>query len=100
MDLYVKSQKIDQVEYTVPNWGHWCSAGYRSKGVTRYFFPEDMEAIEFLNGKNVSFNLIDISDRSFMTRLQAKITGINKTPTLILDNRIRLKGIEEIKKQF
>lgn len=103
MDLYVKSQKIDQVEYTMPHksgGGHWCSAGYRSKGVMRYFTPEDKDAIEYLKQKGISFNLIDLSDCSFKTILKAKIGGINQTPTLTLDDNTRIKGIKQIKEHF
>lgn len=103
MKLYVKSAKIDQVEYTMPHksgGGHWCSAGYRSKGVMRYFNAEDNEAIEYLKQKGISFSLIDLSDCSFKTRLHAKISGINQTPTLILDDSTRINGTEQIKEHF
>lgn len=102
MKLYVKSVKMDQVEYTMPHQsggGHWCSAGYRSQGVMKYFAPEDNEAIEYLKQKGISFDLIDLSDCSFKTRLQAKMSGINLTPTLILNDGTRINGIEQVKKE-
>lgn len=103
MKLYVKSVKTDQVEYTMPHksgGGHWCSAGYRSRGVMKYFTPEDNEAIEYLKQKGFSFNLIDLSDCSFKIRLQARVSRINQTSTLILDDSTRINGIEKIKGHF
>jgi hypothetical protein len=102
MKLYVKSVKMDQVEFTMPHQsggGHWCSSGYRSQGVMKYFAPEDNEAIEYLKQKGISFDLIDLSDCSFKTRLQAKMSGIGLTPTLILNDGTRINGIEQVKKE-
>jgi len=100
LKLYVKSMRVDLVEYTMPNWGHWCSAGYRSQERMRSFSPEDNEAIEYLQQKGVSFGLVDLSDCSPTTRLLAMITGMNKTPTLVLDDGSKLKGIGQIKENF
>ena len=101
MDLYVKSEKIDaRLKYTIPHRGHWCTAGYMSQGWEKYLFPEDKNALEFLEQKRVSFNLIDLSECSIMKRLQAKLSRINKTPTLILDDGTKLKAIEQIKNHF
>ncbi len=100
MQLYVKSEKVDLVEYTMPNWGHWCSAGYRSKGVAESFSAEDREAVECLEQKGLSFSLVDLSGCPLKTRLRARITGINRTPTLVLDDGSKLKGIEQIRKYF
>ena len=101
MDLYVKSEKIDaELKYTIPHRGHWCTAGYMSQGTEKYLFPKDKDAVEFLEQKGISFNLIDLSECSFMTRLRAKLSGINKTPTLILDDDTRLKGVEQIRNHF
>ena len=106
MDLLVRSEKIDRAR-PVESWGTCSTAhlsssltgdsAYTSKGVTRCFFPEDKEAIDFLSKKGVSFNIVDLSERSFIDRVKARIEGIDKTPILILDNGTRLKGIGQIK---
>jgi hypothetical protein len=98
--LYARSEKIDVVEYTMPNWGHGCSAAYRSQGTMNNFSPEDYEAIECLKQKGTPFSLVDLSDCPFTTRLSAMMKGINKTPTLILNNGSKLKGIDEIKENM
>lgn len=100
MQLYVKSEKVNLVEYTVPNWGHWCSAGYRSKGVAESLPAEDREVVERLEQKGLSFSLVDLSQCSLKTRLAARISGINKTPTLILDDGSKLRGIEQIREHL
>lgn len=100
MRLYVKSEKMDLVEYTMPHQtmgGHYCSAGYRTKGVMRKYTLEDEEAIKYLTSNGFSFDLIDLSDCSSGTKLKAKISRINKTPSLILDNGTKIKGIEQIR---
>ncbi|NIO37924.1 hypothetical protein GTO27_09510 [Candidatus Bathyarchaeota archaeon] len=106
MDLLVRSEKIDCAR-PVESWGTCSTAHlsssltgdsvYTSKGVTRCFFPEDKEAVDFLSDKGVSFNLIDLSELSFIERVKARIEGIDKTPILILDNGTRLKGMEQIR---
>jgi len=100
MRLYIKSEKIDLVEYTMPHQtmgGHYCSAGYRSKGVMRKHSFEDEQAIKYLTSNGFSFDLVDLSDCSFGTRLEAKISRINKTPSLVLDDGTKIKGIEQIR---
>jgi hypothetical protein len=62
------------------------------------FSPRDLEAIECLKQKGIPFNLVNLSDCPFTTRLSAMFKGISKTPTLILDNGSELQGIDEIKK--
>lgn len=101
--LYVKSKKTDQVEFTMPHHsggGHWCSAGYRSKGTERMFTEEDAEAIEYLNAKGVSYSLVDLSEASVKDRLGARISGINRTPFLILDNGTKLRNLQEMKQNL
>jgi len=100
MELYVKSQRSDVLQYTMPNvtgGGHWCSAGYRSQSAHTGFSREDEEALTELKTKNTTFNLVDLSTCTFETRLKARMTGINKTPTLILDDRTKIEGINQIK---
>jgi len=101
--LYVKSQKIDQLEFTMPHQsggGHWCSAAYRSKGIMRQLTQEDNEAIEYLNAKGISYRLIDLSDHPMKNRIFAKATGTNQTPILVLDNGTKLRGLSEIKQNL
>ena len=100
MELYVKSQRSDVLQYTMPNvtgGGHWCSAGYRSQTALSGFSTEDEEALWELKSKNTSFNLVDLSTCTFETRLKARMTGINKTPTLILDDGTKIEGINQIR---
>lgn len=100
MQLFVKSQKADMVEYTMPNLsggGHWCSAGYRKQGILTSYSSEDEEALTGLRSKSVNFSLVDLSVCPFETRLKAKMSGVNRTPTLILDNGTRIEGINRIR---
>ena len=100
MQLFVKSQKVDMVKYTMPNLsggGHWCSAGYRSQGVLSSYASEDEEALTGLRSKGVNFSLVDLSVCPFETRLKAKMSGVNKTPTLVLDNGTRIEGVNRIR---
>ena len=93
--LYVKSEKIEYVEYTMPHWGHWCSAGYRVTKTDYALSEEDRKAIELLEKYGLSFRVVDLGLASLLTRLRAKIEGVNKTPTLIFMER-KLKGLKEI----
>jgi hypothetical protein len=100
MELYVKSQKVDVVQYTMPNvrgGGHWCSAGYRSQGVLDGCSPEDREALTELKNKGMNFSLVDLSACPFASRLRARMSGINRTPALILDNGTKIEGISQIR---
>jgi hypothetical protein len=100
MELYVKSQKVDVVQYTMPNvrdGGHWCSAGYRSQGVLDGYSPEDGEALAELKSKGMNFSLVDLSACPFATRLRARMSGINRTPALVLDDGTKIEGISQIR---
>lgn len=98
MQLFVKSQKVERVMYTMPNFGHYCSAGYRSQGVLSNYSLEDEEALTNLRSKRVSFSLVDLSLCPFENRLKAKMSGINRTPTLVLDDGTKIEGIAKINK--
>jgi len=101
--LYVKSEKANRLEFTMPHHsggGHWCSAGYRSKGTEKVFKEEDAEAIEYLDAKGVSYSLIDLSETPVKDRIWTRISGMNRTPILILDNGTRLKNLGDIKQNF
>lgn len=57
---------------------------------------QDKEAIDLLEKLEISFNLVDLSNCSLMFKLKTKITRIDKTPTLVLNNR-KIEGIKNIK---
>ena len=61
------------------------------------FKPEDEEAINLLNEAGIGYKLVDLSDCPFTVRMKAKILGINKTPTLVLGNGEKIKGIRNIR---
>jgi glutaredoxin len=94
--LYVKSEKIEHVEYTMPNWGHWCSAGYRVTKTEFALTKEDRGALEFLEKSGIPFKVVDLGLAGAPARLKAKIAGVNKTPTLVFKGQ-KLKGLDEIK---
>lgn len=94
--LYVKSEKISIFKYSegVPH--HPCTGAYRASQTIRNYTEQDEEAAELLNEAGITHKLIDLSDCSFIKQLKAKITGINETPTLILNGK-KIKGIQNIK---
>jgi len=93
--LYVKSTKLDLVSWTMPHHDHWCSAGYRSKSTQKAFSGEDQEAIEILEKSNIPHLVIDLSDCPLTFRMNAKLQGINNTPTLVVGSE-KVKGLHEI----
>ncbi|MEM3579957.1 MAG: glutathione S-transferase N-terminal domain-containing protein [Candidatus Bathyarchaeia archaeon] len=92
--LYVKSEKIERVEYTMPNWGHWCSAGYRVTKTDFALTEEDRKAIELLERSGLPFKVVDLSLAGAPARLKAKIARINTTPTLVFKGQ-KFKGLME-----
>jgi hypothetical protein len=101
MRLYVKSQKTDVVSYDAVPGGSAiadrCAAGYVSRSVLSGYRPEEEKALTILRGKGVKFSLVDLSMCPFVTRLRARVTGIKKTPTLVLDDGNKIEGINRIK---
>jgi hypothetical protein len=97
MQLYVKSQKTDLVAYTMPHRDHYCSAGYRSQGVLSSYGPEDEEALANLRSKGTNFSLVDLSLCSLENKLRARMSGIKRTPTLVLNDGTKIEGIGKIK---
>lgn len=100
MELYVKSRRVDVLQYTMPNvreGGHWCSAGYRSQTALTGLTTDEEEALTELKSRNMSFTLVDLSACTFGTRLRARMNGINRTPTLILDDGTKIEGINQIR---
>ncbi|MCW1296728.1 MAG: hypothetical protein OH319_03540 [Candidatus Parvarchaeota archaeon] len=93
--LYVKSEKVDQVQYTMPNWGHWCSAGYRSSKTDFVLNEEDRKAIEALERAGISCKVVDLGQASMIAQIRAKIEGVNSTPTLLYKGQ-KIKGLEQI----
>ncbi len=59
--LYVKSEKVEHVEYTMPNWGHWCSAGYRVTKTEFTLTEGDRKVIKFLEKSRIPFKVVDLS---------------------------------------
>jgi glutaredoxin len=97
MQLYVKSQKTDVVSYTMPNRDHYCSAGYRSQGLLSSYGPDDEEALTILRSKSANFSLVDLSSCPLENKLMARMSGIKKTPTLVLNDGSKIEGIDKIK---
>jgi len=95
--LYVKSEKVEQVEYTVPNWGHYCSAGYRASKTDFVLNEEEQKAVEVLEKTRLPYTLIDLGLANVMTRIKAKIEGVNSTPTLVFKGQ-KFKGLSQIMK--
>jgi len=93
--LYVKSEKFEQVEYTMPHHDHWCSAGYRVIRTDYVLDEEDSKAIELLERSGLQFKIVDLSLENALTRLKAKIEGTNETPTLVYRGQ-KLKGLRQI----
>ena len=95
--LYVKSEKIPIVKHSVGIHGHPCTAADRAVQTHTLLTPEDQEAKELVEKSGVSFKIIDLGECSFLTQIKAKISGINKTPTLILNGKA-IRGIQNIRK--
>jgi len=93
--LFVKSERISQVEYMVPNFGHWCSAAYRATKTHFAFLEEDKKAIEGLEKARIPYKLIDLSLTNRIARIKAKIEGVNATPTLIYKGQ-KFRGAQQI----
>jgi len=98
MKLYVKSISTGAIEKSPGFLFHSCDL--REKQNVTFFSEEDQKAIEFLNDKGVKFELVDLSKCSLAMRLKAKINGVNKTPTLVLNDGTLLKGIKQIMNYF
>jgi glutaredoxin len=92
--LFVKSEKVEQLEYTVPNFGHYCSAAYRATVTNCAFCEEDQKAIELLEKAGISYVLVDLEQASTAMRLKTRVRGIKTTPTLVYEG----KKIETLKR--
>ena len=100
MILYAKSKKFDHVGYTMLNisgGGHWCSAGYRSKGTEFVYTKDDAQAKTLLEKLSPSLSIVDLSQCDFSTKMRAILTGLRTTPTLVVDGE-KYKGLENIKR--
>ncbi|MDI6805569.1 MAG: hypothetical protein QMD20_02765 [Candidatus Bathyarchaeia archaeon] len=85
-----KVRKISIVQYTEALPRHPCTGGLRETQVTYNYKPEDQKAVDLLKENGIACKVVDLSDCSFMIRLKAKMSGINETPTLIL-NGVKIK---------
>ena len=98
MQLFVKSQKVERVMYTSARAiSYDTSAGYRSQGVLGSYGPEDEEALTILTSKSTNFSLVDLSSCSLGNKLTARMSGIKRTPTLVLNDGTKIEGINKIK---
>jgi len=96
--LYVKSEKIPLIDISECIPGHPCGEQPRKAvQVLQNYKAEDQEAIDILKEAGVVFKLVDLSICSFTTRLKAKMSRIDRTPTLVLNDR-KIRGIANIKK--
>ena len=93
--LYVKSEKIQMAQYSEGVPGHPCTGAYRATQTMHNYKPEDQKAIDLLKEAGVPHQLVDLSECSAAARLKAKITGINETPTLLMNGK-KIKGVENI----
>ena len=96
--LYINSVIIPIIKYE-GRAGHPCfSDTWRgSLEVCENLDDKDKQAKELLDKNGIKYKLIDLSGCPLRIRLKAKITGINETPTLILNGE-KIKGIENIKR--
>jgi len=93
--LFVKSEKIEHVEWSMPHHDHWCSAGYRATKTDFVLGEEDRKAVEALEKSGLNYKVIDLTFASAATRLKAKLEGVNTTPTLTYKGR-KIKGLQQI----
>jgi glutaredoxin len=93
--LYVKSEKIPVVQYSDGVPGHPCT-GWGANRPVYCYKQQDQEAINLLEKAGIAYERVDLSKRDVETRLKARITGLNETPTLIFHGR-KIKGLENIK---
>jgi glutaredoxin len=93
--LYVKSEKVAHVEYSMPHHDHYCDAGYRATSTDLTLGEEDQKAIELLEKAGVKYKLVDLGLARATTRIKAKIERANTTPTLIYKGQ-KLRGLQQI----
>lgn len=93
--LFVKSEKIEQVAWSMPHHDHGCSASYRAIKTEFVLGEEDKKAIEALKKTGLRYNVVDLGLASATIRIKAKTKGINTTPTLIYKGQ-KFKGLRQI----
>lgn len=93
--LFVKSKKVEQLEYTVPNFGHHCSAGYRATDTNRALSEDDRTVAEELGKCGLDFAVVDLGSVGFATRRRARMKGVRTTPALFYRGQ-RLEGANQI----
>jgi len=93
--LFIKSEKVEHVEWSMPHHDHWCSAGYRATKTDFVLREEDRRAVEALEKSGLNCKVIDLTFASAATRLKAKLWGVNATPTLTYKGR-KIKGLKQI----
>jgi hypothetical protein len=100
--LYVKSEKIPTVHYSSDASSSSCvryapSSANTATGTLHSYEKQDQEAIDLLQKAGIAYELVDLALLHVTTRLKARVTGLNETPTLILHSR-KVKGLENIKR--
>lgn len=85
--LFVRSEKIDRAEYTVPNFGHYCSAGYRAFTTDSALCEEDRKAMEILEKSRIDYKVVDLGSADILIRVKAMIIGVRKTPILVANGK-------------
>ncbi|MEM3536485.1 MAG: hypothetical protein QXF44_01780 [Candidatus Bathyarchaeia archaeon] len=93
--LFVKSEKFEHAEWSMPHHDHWCSAGYRATKTDLVLSEEDRKAVEALERSGLNYKVVDLSLASATMRLKAKLEGVNATPTMIYKGR-KVKGLKQI----
>lgn len=94
MILYVSSVETGAIERSPGFLFHSCDLK-KVQNFTAYA-EEDQKAIEFLDERGIHYELVDLSKCAMTVKLKAKLNGINRTPTLVLDNGTKLDGILQI----
>jgi hypothetical protein len=93
--LYVKSEKFEQVQWTMPHHDHYCSAGYRAQKADFVLSENDQKAIDVVKETGLEYTLVDLGLAGGATRLKAKTDGIKTTPTLIYRGQ-KLEGLLQV----
>lgn len=93
--LFVKSRRFEQLEYIVPNFGHYCSAGYRAIDTNRVLSEDDRTVAEELGKCGLDFAVVDLGSVGFAARMKARMKGVRTTPTLFYRGQ-KLEGAKQI----
>lgn len=93
--LFVKSKKVEHLEYTIPNFGRYSSAGYRAIDTSRALSEDDRTVAEELGKCGLGFVVVDLGSVGFAARVKARMKGVRITPTLFYRGQ-KLEGAKQI----